>query len=218
MTAMSSPVSIFEYSIYSAHVFYQLSEKTRVLYADQISPLGATLPHGMVKVGMDTDSPGNVAYPPSCTPVALILFFSTLATTRIHPFWSRASHNCMMTELGVCVISPIPLFPSHSYLMLYHAGSSSIQLQNISFCQLLFFRDLPYVDRCPKNSSNDPCRRFAFSSKFPLPRPRSSRHSRFNRFSRRLCVSRLLLDDSCETVRTSSLLLLTIAHSPLAFK
>ena len=28
--------------------------------ADGLASLGATLPHGMVKVGMDTDSPGNV--------------------------------------------------------------------------------------------------------------------------------------------------------------
>ena len=35
------------------------------MYAEHTPPLGATRPHGMVKVGMDTDSPGNVAYPPS---------------------------------------------------------------------------------------------------------------------------------------------------------
>jgi hypothetical protein len=32
-------------------------------YTKQTPPLGATVPHGMVKVGMDTDSPGNVASP-----------------------------------------------------------------------------------------------------------------------------------------------------------
>ena len=109
--------------------------------------------------------------------IHLILFFSMPATTRIQLFRSRASHNYMMTELGVCVISSILLFTPHSYLMPYHAGSSSIQLQNISFCQLLFFRDLPYIDRCPKNSTNDPCRRFAFSLKFQLPQLRSPRRS-----------------------------------------
>jgi putative alpha-1,2-mannosidase len=31
------------------------------LYAKLTRTLGATVPHGMVKVGMDTDSPGNVA-------------------------------------------------------------------------------------------------------------------------------------------------------------
>ena len=36
------------------------------MYAEQTSHLGATLPHGMVKVGMDTDSPENVAYASSC--------------------------------------------------------------------------------------------------------------------------------------------------------
>ena len=35
----------------------------RDLHSETNPTLGATVPHGMVKVGMDTDSPGNVVYP-----------------------------------------------------------------------------------------------------------------------------------------------------------
>lgn len=54
---------------------------TTIIHSD--FRLGATLPHGMVKAGMDTDSPGNVRPVPEPKEVVrkLISNISTLATT-----------------------------------------------------------------------------------------------------------------------------------------
>lgn len=62
--------------------------------------IGATLPHGMVKVGMDTDSPGNVRplFDRATVPLPHgLLLLSTRAMMLIQLIMLLASLSCTMT-------------------------------------------------------------------------------------------------------------------------
>lgn len=74
------PTSIAIPFLFSLFLALMLHHLAAFVFVDLVI-LGATLPHGMVKVGMDTDSPGNVCDSPLVVIVTLPTYTSPLRLT-----------------------------------------------------------------------------------------------------------------------------------------